>query len=152
MCSSDQILATLLAARDLYQVNPPALYGVQCIHSFFGYTSLIGIGETYTDVFDVAATNLTTGLPITAVPGTGSVWCVDMTMYSIAAGVFTESADAVRKVADLPGAICLNGVTGFGQNCKVLHVAASEWHVNIEARNATVGGSISRIDVEAAGY
>lgn len=58
----------------------------------------------------------------------------------------------LEKVADLPGAIRLNGMTGFGQNCKILHVAASEWYVNVEARNATVGGSISRIDVEAAGY
>jgi hypothetical protein len=74
VCSNGQILETLLTAPELFQVDPLAIYEPQLLHSLSGHTSLLGIAQTYTDIFYIVAANLTIALPIKAVPGSGSVW------------------------------------------------------------------------------
>jgi hypothetical protein len=96
---------------------------------------LLGIAETYTDIFYIIATNLTIGLLITAVPGSGSVWRIDMTTYSAEASPFAETTDAIRKIADFPHAIGLNGMTVLNREAGLLLIAdlftGSVWRLNV---------------------
>lgn len=55
--ANDQILINIATTPDLYQVDPLSHYEPILIHSFPGYTSLLGIAEVDPDVFYVIAGN-----------------------------------------------------------------------------------------------
>lgn len=63
-----------------------------------------------------------------------------MTTYSAETDAFTESADAVSKVADLPGAIGLNGMTVLDRDAGRLLIAhlfaGSVWRLNVNTGKA----------------
>lgn len=64
---------------------------------------------------------------------------------------FVPPRGELMDIAEVPGPTA----APFGRtplDCGSLYAATSGGHVNVEAGNATMGGSISRIDIEAAGY
>lgn len=95
------LLVTLSDRPELYEVNPLNPTSPKLIHHFAGYSGLGGITEITPDVFTVNAGNATFA-PITPIPKSFAVWKVDLSC---------EDRARVSKVADMPDAIFLNGMT-----------------------------------------
>ena len=117
---NDQILGTLIApAAELYQVDPLSLYEPVLIHKF-PTSSLFGIVEVEDDVFYVAAGDFSTKTFATT-PGSYSVWEVDLRTFSRT----RRTPATVRKIADFPDAVFLNGVTLLDKSKGLILIADS---------------------------
>lgn len=102
--SNGQILATILSAPQLYQVDPDGKGDPILIHTFPNAPGISGIAELGQDVFYIATSSLNV-TTFTFSPGSSSVYKVDM-----------QAAPAqVSKVADFPLALFLNGITVLDQ-------------------------------------
>lgn len=123
--SNGDLLVTQLApAPVLYTVrNPSSSHAVlEPVYTWHepNVTILLGIIETYPDVFAVIAGNATANA--TGYPGTFSAWQVD----------FSSSKDAsrtppVRKLANIPAAAFLNGVIPLPGNPSILLIPDSQF-------------------------
>ena len=115
--TNGQLLLSFLTAPDLYQIDPSTSEAPVLIHRFPG-TGTLGIAEIDQDVFAVAAGNVT----VTAtIPGTYSVWKVDMRTFDASSG----SPATVAKIADIPEAQILNGATLLNQGSGIVLFADS---------------------------
>jgi hypothetical protein len=119
-------MVTLLSAPELQQVDPAGGEKPQLIYKFPNVTGLTGITEVEKDVFAVAAGNLSL-TTFTSPPGSFSVWKVDMRSFK------SPSTAKVAKIADIPEAKFLNGMTTLDQGGNVLisdSVAGVVWRLN----------------------
>ncbi|KAL8996970.1 MAG: hypothetical protein Q9188_006441 [Gyalolechia gomerana] len=134
--STSSILATLATAPELYQISPLSRYSPVLIHSFAGYSTLLGITETYPDIFYVAAGNFSFQT-MAATPGSSSLFEVDFNAFSRTKNIPAK----VRKIADLPDAGFLNGaVTLNSTNGDILiadSAAGALWKVNVRTGAVT---------------
>lgn len=127
--SNGQLLLTLPTGARLIQLDPANPVPEEIIR-VVGPQSLIGIAETSDDVFTVSAGNFTFGpqVPggVAGVPGTFSVWTIDLTGHEAKATLVTE----------IPEANTLNGVTAIPGAPDHVLIADSGlgaiWRVNIK--------------------
>ena len=114
---NDQILTTFVTAPEIYQVDPLSIYEPILIYTF-PYTSTLGITEVEDDLFYVAMRNITL-TTLTPIPGSWAVWEVNMTSFS------THNPAKARKIADLPNAVLLNGMTLLNKSKRLVLIADS---------------------------
>lgn len=124
------LLVTLSDRPELYEVNPFNPAPPKLIHHFAGYSGLGGITKITPDVFTVNARN-TTFEPITAIPKSFAVWKVDLNCGSRA---------KVSKVADMPDALFLNGMTTLDSRAGTILVGDC------------AGGRVFRVDTQTGDY
>lgn len=116
--SNGLILANLLSAPEIYQVNPTT--GAASLATKIpAATGLLGIAETEKDVYYVVAGNYSVAT-LTAKAGTFSVWRVDVDTFKP-----NETLAKVEKVVDLPQAQFLNGATVLSRREGTLLIADS---------------------------
>ncbi|KAG8418458.1 hypothetical protein J3458_005868 [Metarhizium acridum] len=96
------LLVTLLDRPELHQIDPRHPANATLVHRFAGHTSLFGNAETSPDVFAIIAGNYSSGAGAQA--GTYAVW---------SAGLAGDKGAQVSKVADIPEANFLNGMTAL---------------------------------------
>jgi hypothetical protein len=127
--SNGQLLLTLPTGARLVGLDPSNPVPEDIIR-VVGPQSLIGIAETGCDVFTVSAGNFTFGpqVPggVAGVPGTFSVWSIDLSGHEAQATLITE----------IPEANTLNGVTAIPGSDELVLIADSGlgavWRVNIK--------------------
>ena len=125
---NDQILATILTAPEIYQVDPLGIVSPILVHTFTSTTGVTGIVETEPDIFYVATGNFSFAT-FTNEPGSWAIWKVDLRLFSVFAPA------TVTKVADFPQASLLNGLTLL-DNGKGIVLAADSflgvvWSLNV---------------------
>jgi hypothetical protein len=98
--SNNDLLLTLLSTPDLYTFTPSSSKS-SLLYTFPNVTGLTGIAETTPDVFTVAGGNFSLAT-VSSTPGSYSVWRVDFRH---------GPSPAITKIADLPKASILNGMT-----------------------------------------
>ena len=127
--SNGQILATLFTSPQLYQIDPTGRSPATLVYTFPQQTSCLGIAELGTDIFYVAAGNVTF-TTFEGVPGSFNVYRVDMTRYSLG------RKPSVSKVANFPQGKELNGVTVLDTAQNLLGIADSAaglvWSLNVQ--------------------
>lgn len=92
------ILVTLLNTPEVWEIDP-FTHAAELIYHFPNVTGAAGIAEVSPDVFTVAVGNFSVATG-TTVPGTFSVWSIDLTRHQA----------RVRKITDNPAARELNGM------------------------------------------
>ena len=107
--SSGQLLVTIVTTPDLYQVDPFSSSPATLVHRFPHATSATGIAEVQPDVFVVVVGNWSS-TTFTTTNGSYSVWKVDLRPFELRKNGITTKA-AVSKIADIPEASFLNGLT-----------------------------------------
>jgi hypothetical protein len=98
----------LPTAPELYQVDPFNPTKAQLIYRFPNATALISIAEYEPDTFAVAVGNVT---PPYSIPGSYSVWKVDMRPFRSNANGDILANATVSKITAIPEATLLNGIT-----------------------------------------
>lgn len=116
--SNGLILANLLSAPEIYQVDPTT-GAVSLATKIPAATGLLGIAEIEKDVYYVVAGNYSVAT-LTAKAGTFSVWRVDVNTFKP-----NKTLAKVEKVVDLPQAQFLNGATVLSRREGTLLVADS---------------------------
>ncbi|KAI4178627.1 MAG: hypothetical protein LQ346_007379 [Caloplaca aetnensis] len=134
---NDQILVTLLApSPDLYQVDPLSIHPPILIHTFAGYTGVLGIVEVDPDVFYVVVGNFSFETA-DFTPGASSVFEVDIRPFN----PWKKAPAAIRKVADFPASTFLNGATLLSRERGEILVADSGagavWKLNVRTGATT---------------
>lgn len=116
--SNGLILANLLSAPEIYQVNPTT--GAASLATKIpAATGLLGIAEIEKDVYYVVAGNYSVAT-LTAKAGTFSVWRVDVDTFKP-----NKTLAKVEKVVDIPQAQFLNGATVLSRREGTLLIADS---------------------------
>jgi sugar lactone lactonase YvrE len=120
------VLLSDLAAPELIYVDPFAVNpSSSIVHTFPSpATGLVGIAELGTDIFYVVTIEFSFAT-VSATPGSGQVWRVDMSHY--------PSSAPVTLVANLPGSTQPNGVTALASGNKILiadYVQGVIWRVD----------------------
>lgn len=133
--SNGLILANLLSAPEIYQVDPTT--GAASLAARIpGATGLLGITEIEKDVFYVVAGNYSVAT-LTPKAGTFSVWRVDLDMFKP-----NKTLAKVEKVVDVPQAQFLNGATVLSRKEGTLLVAdsalGSVFRVNTRSKEVKV--------------
>ncbi|KAH7065449.1 hypothetical protein B0J12DRAFT_640396 [Macrophomina phaseolina] len=106
----------------LYEIDPSSPSAPpSLVHAFDAYESLLGIDEVAPDVFALIAGN-------TSTLGPYAIWTVDLSK--------SDGGAAAEKVADVPGAQLLNGLTALPGGAAVLVTD-------------TFLGKVSRVDLAA---
>ncbi len=122
-----KVLTTIISQPELYQIDPLHGESAKLISNSFGpVMGLLGIVETYPDIFYVAAGNIST-TTLTGIPDTFSVWKVDLTSHHIPA--------PTSKIADFPDAGLLNGMALLSKEKGLILIADSiaggVWRLNV---------------------
>jgi hypothetical protein len=131
--SSGELLLTLITTPDLYQLDPFSPTEAILIHSFPNATSVLGISEIQPDVFAVVVGNWSDAT-FTTFNGSYSIWKVDLQSFQRnGIGKFVSKA-SVSKIASLPEASFLNGMTLLAPLSAYLLIADSGlgvvWRLN----------------------
>lgn len=128
--ANGQILATLVNAPQVYQVdpNPASAHPVTLVHTFPSYLSCHGITELRPDIFYVVTGNFSLAALATT-PGSYSVWELNM----------AGGAAAATKIADFPQSVFLNGMTALspvGGNTLLIadSGAGAVYSLNVDSR------------------
>ncbi|KAE9407859.1 hypothetical protein BT96DRAFT_850054 [Gymnopus androsaceus JB14] len=132
--ANGQILATVITTPDLYLINPTINSSVSLIHTFPGYTSLLGIVEVELDQFYVIAGNFSFAGDVSTT-GSYSVFHVDMGLY-----LYPALDSFVRKVADFPDGQLLNGLGLLCKEKGLVYIADSYAGV-VRLLNVYTGGN-----------
>ena len=106
--SNGEILLQLLDKPELHSLDPRTPASSKLIHTFAGYTSLLGIAEISHDVFVLVIGNLSIN-PVVVTPSSMGVWKVNFNRNKGKAAAVPE----ISKLADVPEAGLLNGVTAI---------------------------------------
>ncbi|KIK68469.1 hypothetical protein GYMLUDRAFT_215098 [Collybiopsis luxurians FD-317 M1] len=111
-----EILTTVITSAELYLIDLEHNSKATLLHSFPGYSSLLGITEILQDQFYVVAGNFSFDGDV-SVTGSYSVFHVDMALYPI--------PPSVSKVADFPDGQLLNGLGVLSKERGLVYVADS---------------------------
>ncbi|KAF9062530.1 hypothetical protein BDP27DRAFT_1271559 [Rhodocollybia butyracea] len=114
--ASGEILCTVLSAPEIYQLDPIENSSAKLVHSFPGYTSVLGIVEMQPDQFYVVAGNVTFAT-FSSVQGSWSAFHVNMSEFDI------NGAATVTKVTDFPDALLLDGLGVLSREQGLVYVA-----------------------------
>ncbi|PMD48043.1 hypothetical protein L207DRAFT_386822, partial [Hyaloscypha variabilis F] len=114
---SGDLILTTTSAPTIYLLDPTQVTpSAELLYTFPDATSCLGITETSSDVFAVVVGNvsLTT---FGGVPGSFSIWSVNLAQ---------SSTPIVKKIAAIPQAKILNGLTHLQDNPNIVLAADSE--------------------------
>ncbi|KAE9407852.1 hypothetical protein BT96DRAFT_962947 [Gymnopus androsaceus JB14] len=115
--ANGQVLTTVSTSPDLYLFNPVVDSApVTLVHTFPGYSSLLGIVEVQPDQFYVVAGNFSWAT-LSSTPGSFSIFHVDMAQFPYSINV--------TKTADFPEGGLLNGLCLFSKEEGLIYVADS---------------------------
>jgi hypothetical protein len=126
--SNGKLLLNLLSTPQLYELSPfnPTPGSAKLLHTFPFVTGLTGISEIQPDIFAVVAGNWSVET-FSTTPGSWSIWKVDFKHRK-------NNLPAVSKIADLPKASFLNGMTLLAPGSPYLLIADSVlgvvWRLN----------------------
>ncbi|MCJ1403251.1 hypothetical protein MMC11_006474 [Xylographa trunciseda] len=130
--ANGQILATLITAPELYQVDPSGSLPPILVHTFPDVSSLLGIVETGPDIFHLIAGNWTPST-VSSTRGSYSIWRVALADHLPA---------TVKKVVSLPAAGFLNGMVNLDSAAGLVLVADSllgvVWRVDLHTGAAAI--------------
>ncbi|CAM6083330.1 unnamed protein product [Calypogeia fissa] len=138
--SNGQILVSIITSPLLYlfnsvQIGPPTL-----IHNFSASAlGVAGIAEYQPDIFAVITGNFSFATSSFG-PGSWAVWSVDLTGVKSQPDNTLYPPPRIRKIADIPEASSLNGMTLLSQEKGTLLVGD------------LVGGNIVKLTVETGDY
>ena len=123
-----QLILSIITTPSVYtldpsQANPVAVH----LHDFADATSCLGITQIASDQFAIVVGN-TSVATFSGVPGTFSIYKID----------FTQSPTAFTKIAAVPQAKILNGLTTLASTPSIILAADSEQGI-IYSINATTG-------------
>lgn len=139
--SNGNILVTLLSSPEVWQIDP-AHNSAELVHHFPQALSVLGITELHPDIFVVAVGNIT--LPaIASVPGSYSAWKIDMRHHR--KKPHKQNSPLVSKIADIPQAHFLNGVSNLPNHLNTVLLADSAQGV-IYALDTATGTSRTYLD------
>ena len=111
-----QLILSIITSPTVYTLNPSASTpSATLLHTFPGVTSCLGITEIAKDQYAIAVGNVSTSI-FTGTPGTFSIWKIDL----------TKSPAAFNKIADVPKAKILNGLTHISSKPSIVLAADSE--------------------------
>lgn len=134
--SNGQILTTTSApAAQVYQLDPLRIFSSALVTSFPGVQSALGIYELKPDVFYVATSNFSETTPSDGFPSTYQIFEVDVRDFAATPNGTVITPAVVYRVATLPNAGLLNGVTSIPSQSTFVLVADS------------FAGKIWRVDV-----
>lgn len=120
--SNGKLLVTLPTAPELYQVDPFHPINASLVYRFPNATALIGIAEFEPDIFAVAVGNVT---PPHSIPGSYSVWKVDMRPFRSNAKGDVFASATVTKITAIPEATLLNGITPIAPGSPYILISES---------------------------
>lgn len=140
-------VATILSSPEVYLISSKSAFEPLKIAEFEGNLGALGIVELGHDVFYVVVGNYSVSTA-TATPGSWSIWELDLNNFNSSReqqtwSSWTEHSSraiaptkaAVKKVADIPEAGLLNGMTVLDPSIGVVLVAdslnGSVWSVNV---------------------
>ena len=135
------LILTTTSAPTIYLLDPTQVTpSAELLHTFPDATSCLGITETSTDVFAVVVGNvsLTT---FGGVAGSFSIWSVSLEQ---------SSTPVVKKIAAIPQAKILNGLTHLQDNPDIVLAADSEAGI-VYSLNVVSGVSAVAIQNSALG-
>ena len=141
--SNGQLLTTISApVAQVYQIDPLAIRPPVPVHAFDKVQHAAGVCELQRDVFYVATGNFTITEPTIHYPSTLAVYSVNMTMFSAWPNGSIRHPATVQKVAALPQAALLNGMTPAGPQTSSLLIADSFagviWHLDLKTGLSSV--------------
>ena len=127
--SNGQLLLNLITEPSTYYIDPTSSNATaQHLYTFPNGTSLTGIAEYNPDVFAVVVGNYTIA-KYAGLPGSFAIWSLD---------VRSPAAPVVKKIADIPEAHALNGMTAVKGSPGLLLIADSALGL-VWSLNATTG-------------
>jgi hypothetical protein len=124
--TNGQLLVTRLDTAILELIDPAATNTTPIIINNFGsaYAGCLGITELGSDVFYVVAA-APFGSNFVKTSGTSSVFKIDMNTFAVDANGNVMGGATITKVADLPTAGFLNGMTTLNENTGLVVIADS---------------------------
>ena len=133
------ILTTSSNSPTVFQVNPFQSVRPSLVAEIPGIIGTFGIAELYTDIFYVAAGNVS-NTTFAGVQGSWGLWEIDLTEYSPS----NSSSAKITKAADLPGAQLLNGVAVLSKSQGEVLVSDSDLGLvwKVDTRTGTVTTAI----------
>lgn len=143
--SNGQLLVTILSTPQLFLIDPsaPSPSDPILVHDFAGYLDVFGIAEYDTDKFAVVTGNLSLQTGALGI-GSWAAWSVDLNGVELSLHRDGRKAlsqpPKVAKIADLPSAHSLNGLTLLSQKQQTLLVG----DINT--------GTISRLDIKTGNF
>ena len=131
--SSGKLLVTIINSPTLYQIDPFLPGPASLIHSFPHAAGTLGIAEIQPDIFAVITGNWST-TTFSTTNGSYSLWKVDLTGVECDDFGREILKPGVTKIADIPEASFLNGLTLVAQSSPYLLAADSGlgvvWSIN----------------------
>ena len=126
--ANGKILVTLISAPEVWEVDPFATpTTAELVYRFPDAISLLGIAEYAPDVFAVNVGNWS-DVTATFEAGSWSVWSLDMREHGWEYGRHLnedsmQNACKIHKIADIPQALFLNGITTLSTNSSTILLA-----------------------------
>ncbi len=123
--SNGHLLLTFDSGPLLYDLDPTSSDpSPRLLHQFADATSTLGIAETASDIFAVVVGNYSVAT-IVSVPGSFSVWSIDLNVPE----------PTVRLITSIPAAVALNGMTTVKSIPNTVLIADSRlgavWRLNV---------------------
>ena len=111
-----QLLLNLITQPSTYYLDPTeSVSSAKLLNTFPNATSVLGIAQTAPDVFAVVVGNYST-TTFTGIPGSFSIWSINLAV---------SSTPVVKKIASIPEAHALNGMTAFPDSPDLVLIADS---------------------------
>ncbi|KAI0965691.1 hypothetical protein F4678DRAFT_485172 [Xylaria arbuscula] len=136
--ANGQLVTTVTSTPDLYQVDPQKRCSPVLLHSFTGFTSLVGITETAPDIFQVVVGNSSLAT-FEGVKGSFSIFQVDLT----ALPACPRRLDLqIYETAHVPDAVFLDGLTTLPQDANIILAADLNlgvvWRIDISTGESSI--------------
>ncbi|KAI1302462.1 hypothetical protein F5Y03DRAFT_361596 [Xylaria venustula] len=136
--TNGQLVTTVSSTPDLYQVDPQNGCSPVLLHSFTGFTSLVGITETATDIFQVVVGNSSLAT-FEGTEGSFSIFQVDLTSLPAC----PSSLDLqISETAHVPDAVFLDGLTTLSQDANTILAADINlgvvWRIDISTGESSI--------------
>jgi len=136
--ANGQLVTTVSSTPDLYQVDPQNRCAPVLLHSFEGFTSLVGITETAADIFQVVVGNSSLAT-FQGTKGSFSIFQVDLTTLPPC----PSSLDLqISESAHVPDAVFLDGLTTLPQDPNTILAADINlgvvWRIDISTGESSI--------------
>ena len=141
-----QLLVTINSLPELFQIDPNVQQMGKSIWTFPGYTSLFGIVESQAngdgnDIFYLIANNFTGAPDYYGIPGTNSIFRVNLQNIPDPTSAQGKSKIKVDKIIDIPEAQLLDGLTNLKGGNDLLVAGDAQtgtlWLIDTMAAKAT---------------
>jgi hypothetical protein len=139
--SNGQLVATIASSPDVYQVDPQKRCDPFLIHHFANLSGTVGITETAPDIFQIAVGNFSLATFL-GTPGSFTIFEVNLTSIPICPNSHTTFNIPIARIADVPGAAFLDGLTTLPQVENLVLAADLNlgvvWQIDIDNGNSSI--------------